>query len=161
MKAFMHRIRGYDHWLNVVGLRADEMRRVAKMTDPARMARDRWTNACPLAEAGVTRHDIAAWWRAQPFDLALPNHDGITPLGNCDLCFLKSESTLRGIIRDRPDLAGWWIAREAEARPAKPSGAVFRIDRPSYAAMSRDAERQGDLIATLDHGGSLDCACTD
>ena len=161
MKAFMHHVCGHAHWLNVVGLRADEMRRVVKLTDPARMARERWTNACPLAVAGVTRRDVAAWWRDQPFDLNLPNHDGVTPLGNCDLCFLKSEATIRGIIRDRPELADWWVAREAEARPSKPSGALFRIDRPGYAVMKRDAERQGDLIEFLDHGGSVDCACTD
>jgi len=161
LKTFMLHVCGYAHWLNVVGLRADEMRRVAKMTDPARMARERWTNACPLAEAGVTRREVAAWWRDQPFDLNLPNHDGVTPLGNCDLCFLKSESTIRGIIRDHRELADWWVAREAEARPSKPSGALFRIDRPGYAVMKRDAERQGDLIEFLDHGGSVDCACTD
>ena len=137
------------------------MRRVVKMTDPARMARERWTNACPLAEAGVTRREVAAWWQTQPFDLGLPNRDGVTPLGNCDLCFLKAEATIRGIVRDRPELAAWWIAREAEARPAKPSGATFRIDREPYASMLRDAERQGDLIEYLDHGDSLDCACTD
>ena len=161
MKTFMHHLSGYAHWLNVVGLRADEMRRVSKMTDPARMARERWTNACPLAEAGVTRRDVAAWWRKQPFDLALPNRDGITPLGNCELCFLKSEATIRGIIRDHPELAAWWIEREAEARPTKPSGARFRLDRAGYAEMMRDAERQGDLIDYLAQEGSVDCACTD
>ena len=160
-KMFMHHVCGYSHWLNVVGLRADEMRRVARITDPARMGRERWTNACPLAEAGVTRHDVATWWQNQPFDLGLPGFNGTTPLGNCDLCFLKAEATIRGIIRDRPELADWWVAREAEARPSKPSGALFRIDRPGYAAMRRDAERQGDLISHLDHGGSFDCTCTD
>ena len=161
VKSFMYHACGYPHWLNVVGLRADEMRRVIKLTDPARMARERWTNACPLAEAGVSRRDVAAWWREQPFDLALPNRDGVTPLGNCDLCFLKAEATIRGTIRDRPELAAWWIAREAEARPAKPSGARFRADRESYAVMRSNAERQGDLIEYLNQEGSLDCACTD
>ena len=104
---------------------------------------------------------VAAWWREQPFDLALPNRDGVTPLGNCDLCFLKAEATIRGTIRDRPELAAWWIAREAEARPAKPSGARFRADRESYAVMRSNAERQGDLIEYLNQEGSLDCACTD
>ena len=137
------------------------MRRVVKLTDPARMARERWTNACPLAVAGITRHDVAAWWQGQSFDLALPNRNGVTPLGNCDLCFLKAEATIRGTIRDQPELAAWWIACEAEARPSKPSGARFRLDRPGYQEMTRDAERQGDLIEFLHQEGSLDCACTD
>lgn len=162
LKSFMLHFCGYPHWFNIVGLRADERHRVAKLTDPVRMARERWTNRCPLATAGITRHDIAAWWRDQPFDLGLPHHDGITPLGNCDLCFLKAEATLRGIIRDHPCLADWWIAREAEARPAKPNGARFRIDRPGYADLLRDALRQGDLIGAMPpHDGSIDCACTD
>ena len=128
---------------------------VDQAADPVLIANSggQWTGAHRLAGR--------AYVHAQPFDLALPNHDGVTPLGNCDLCFLKAEATIRGIVRYRPELAAWWIARETEARPSKPSGARFRLDRPGYREMTRDAERQGDLIEYLDHGGSLDCACTD
>lgn len=160
LKKFMHAMMGYEHWTNVVGLRADEAHRVERLTRPSR---DRWTSVAPLAAAGVTKADVQAFWREQPFDLRLPSINGSTPLGNCDLCYLKSEALIRGIIRERPDLAEWWVTAEAEAeaRASKPNGARFREDRPSYAAMVSDARRQGDLLDPVPDGGSLDCACTD
>ena len=158
MKWYMHGMLGYDHWTNVVGLRADEAHRVARLSQPTR---DRWVSIAPLAAAGVTKRDVQAWWNAQPFDLRLPNLNGTTPLGNCDLCFLKGEALIRGIIRVRPDLAQWWADVEAEPRPSRGDGARFRNDRPGYAEMLRNAEDQGDLMDFLDDGGSVDCGCTD
>lgn len=157
LKTFMHNIVGYDRWTNIVGFRADEPRRLARLERPSR---DRWLSVAPLATAGITRYDVQAWWNDQPFDLRLPNIHGTTPLGNCDLCFLKGEALIRGIIRDRPHLARWWADTEAGSRAHKPNGARFREDRPGYAEMLRDAHRQGDLFHRLD-GESLDCACTD
>jgi 3'-phosphoadenosine 5'-phosphosulfate sulfotransferase (PAPS reductase)/FAD synthetase len=148
---------GWPKWVSVIGFRADEMRRVEKMAN----SRERWTNAAPMAEAGVTKRDVQAFWDRQPFDLRLPNVNGSTPLGNCDLCFLKGEATIRGIIREKPDLAQWWIEAEAEAeaRASKPDGAKFRIDRAPYASMLEDSKTQIDWIAAQEE--SLDCACTD
>jgi 3'-phosphoadenosine 5'-phosphosulfate sulfotransferase (PAPS reductase)/FAD synthetase len=57
---------GWRRWTNVVGLRADEPRRVERATDPARNKKDRWDVRCPLAEAGITVADVAAFWRHQP-----------------------------------------------------------------------------------------------
>jgi hypothetical protein len=61
-------------------MRADEQRRAAKIADKSRI---------PLVTAGITKEDVGAFWRAQPFDLGLPNNNGVTMHGNCDLCFLK------------------------------------------------------------------------
>ena len=93
-----------------------------------------------------------------PFRLA--NNDGTTPLGNCDLCFLKGAATIMGIIRERPDLAHWWAEAEAEARASKPSGARFRTDRPSYATMLKMSQEQGDLFCDLDND-TRHCFCHD
>ena len=41
----------------------------------------------------------------------------ISSFGNCDLCFLKSESQIASMIRDHPELAQWWI--DAEDRTGK------------------------------------------
>lgn len=147
---------GWDHWTNALGLRADEPRRVAK----AKVNRDRWENVTPLATAGITKRDVAAFWAAQNFDLMLPNINGMTPYGNCDLCFLKSAATISGMMRDRPGLAAWWIEAEAEARASKPLGAVFRKDRPSYAALLDAVQRQ----APMDFGDAdelNECFCHD
>lgn len=138
---------GWEHWSVVLGLRADEQSRVAKIREPST---ERFERIAPLADAGIAKADISAFWASQNFDLRLPNINGVTPLGNCDLCFLKSAATISGIMRDRPELAQWWIKAEAETRASKPLGALFRKDRPSYAAMLDAVKRQqnfdfGDL----------------
>lgn len=151
---------GYEHWGNIVGIRADEPMRVARMRHSA--DRQRWDNVLPLAEAGATVQDVTSFWRAADFDLRLPNNDGTTPLGNCDLCFLKGAATIMGIIRERPDLAVWWAEAEAEAeaRASKPNGAIFRQDRPSYAQMLAMSKQQGDLFAGIDNN-TQPCGCHD
>lgn len=51
---------GFDHWTNIVGLRADEPRRVARM----RASEKQWFEVdAPLATAGITVRDVAAFWR--------------------------------------------------------------------------------------------------
>ena len=114
----------------------------------------------PLAVAGLTKGDVARFWSQQPFDLELPNINGKTALGNCDLCFLKSAATISAIMRANPDSARWWIEAEAEALASKPSGAVFRSDRPNYAEMAKAVREQ----RTFDFGTRdeiIDCFCGD
>ena len=149
---------GWDHWTNIIGLRADEPARVAKTR--ARSGVERWENSVPLADAGVSSSDVSKFWARQPFDLRLPNINGSTPLGNCDLCFLKGAATIAGIIRERPDLARWWIEAEAKARASKPSGAVFRSDRPKYAKILELSQIQGDFFAGADNS-TQPCMCHD
>jgi len=84
---------GWDRWTNTVGIRADEQQRLGKED------KDRWVTWHPLADAGVSRKDISNFWASQPFDLKLPNVNGSCWLGNCDGCFLKSESTLAHLAR--------------------------------------------------------------
>lgn len=147
---------GWDHWTNALGLRADEPRRVAK----ARNNADRWDNATPLATAGITKADVAAFWERQNFRLELPSHDGTTPLGNCDLCFLKSAATISAIMREQPDRADWWVKAEAEALASRPLGARFRKDRPGYAEMAKAVrEQRGFDFGTSD--ALNDCMCGD
>lgn len=137
---------GYEHWTNVVGIRADEPRRVAKMREAAERRSERWDIALPLAEAGVTLADINAFWQAQPFDLGLQPHEG-----NCDLCFLKGRDKIVNIVRDRPDLAHWWADQEARV------GGTFRADRASYA----DMLAQPDLFKDTADESLTECYCHD
>lgn len=147
---------GWENWTNVLGLRADEPSRVAR----SRVNREAWDNAMPLAAAGITKRDVQAFWSRQNFDLRLPNIGGVTPHGNCDLCFLKSAATISGIMRDMPARAAWWIEAEAEAeaRASRPLGAFFRADRPSYAAMFGAVQRQGGFDFG-DRDEIIDCLC--
>jgi hypothetical protein len=73
------------------------------------------------------------FWRTQPFDLRLPSIDGKTPLGNCDMCFLKSAATIQAIMRDQPHLADRWIEQERRmaGQTRTPSVAVCRRHRRS------------------------------
>jgi 3'-phosphoadenosine 5'-phosphosulfate sulfotransferase (PAPS reductase)/FAD synthetase len=138
---------GWDRWTNAVGFRADEPQRVAKLSGSNRIPRE--DTVCPLFKAGVASRDVLAWWKVQPFDLALEPHES-----NCDLCFLKGTGKLTRIMRDRPDLAAWWIAREA-------GGARFRNDRPSYAKMLELSQRPGLFDAAEPDELSIACHCTD
>ena len=142
----------------VIGFRADEPRRLARIRAREEKGGDPWLVAAPMVEAGTTKADVMAFWDAQNFDLRLPNVGGVTPYGNCDLCFLKSAAQISGMMRDRPELATWWIEAEAEARASKPSGALFRQDRPSYAALFRAVQDQN----AFDFGDAdelNDCFC--
>lgn len=161
--AFMRDMKGHEHRDSALGLRADERRRVAKARQRNESGKERFDTVMPLAEAGIARRDVVAFWNAQPFDLRLPNVNGVTPLGNCDLCFLKGAATLLGIVRDRPELSRWWIEQEASVTgaTAKPDGARFRADRPTYAEMLRLVQTQGDLFIDLPNDEAIPCMCTD
>jgi 3'-phosphoadenosine 5'-phosphosulfate sulfotransferase (PAPS reductase)/FAD synthetase len=147
---------GWEHWINAVGLRFDEGRRVAKLKDQ----RERWETVAPLYDAKVVKEDVTAFWQAQEFDLQLENVGGKTPLGNCTGCFLKSAKTLSAIFRNNPAEADWWIRMEEEARPSKPSGGFFRIDRPSYRQM-RDAVLAQKEMDFGERDGLSECYCTE
>lgn len=124
---------GYDWWTMVIGLRADEPRRVAKKRTAVD---DFWDYALPLAEAKVTEQDVMDFWAEQEFDLGLRQHEG-----NCDLCFLKGKRNLLKILVDRPELADWWIQMEREI------GGQFRKDW-SYEDLLKQADamrRQASL----------------
>jgi 3'-phosphoadenosine 5'-phosphosulfate sulfotransferase (PAPS reductase)/FAD synthetase len=146
-----------------VGLRADEPRRVAGLRaryetgKDGKDGKDGWP-CFPLYEAGATKGDVAAFWRAQPFDLGLPMAaDGTTPMGNCDLCFLKAFGKISSIIAREPQRAVWWAAQEQ--RVGNGIGAfraTFTKNRPSYTQMLA----QGTMFAGDDED-ALDCACTD
>ena len=136
---------GWDHWTNVVGLRADELWRVFRTTAAAE--RERWSIAAPLASAGIRKSDVLAWWAKQPFDLRLAGpHEG-----NCDGCFLKSRAGIMRMHRDHPERMRWWAEQEQQARDVAQSvdAAFFRADREPYARLAEIARDQG--VLDLDH----------
>jgi 3'-phosphoadenosine 5'-phosphosulfate sulfotransferase (PAPS reductase)/FAD synthetase len=128
-KAFMRSL-GYEEWDNVMGIRADEPLRVARLGNPGRDNSAGVPNL-PLARAKVRKADVLAFWRAQSFDLALdPEGD----FGNCDCCFLKARHKIVRALVDQPQRAAWWINEES-----RPAGATFRNDRPNYENLHREA----------------------
>ena len=71
--------------------------------------------------------------------MQLENVNGTTPLGNCDMCFLKSEKILANIAKTMPDKADWWIRMEQE------TGSTFRKDR-NLAEFTDFVGRQADWV---------------
>jgi 3'-phosphoadenosine 5'-phosphosulfate sulfotransferase (PAPS reductase)/FAD synthetase len=132
---------GWEQWMSALGIRADEMRRVNR--EPQK---ERWQRWYPLADAGVTKHHVMAFWGRQPFDLRLTNIKGNTALGNCDGCFLKSEATLAMLARDYPERHAWWERMETITTEATTADAArFRADY-TRASLRDFVERQGDWI---------------
>lgn len=150
---FLRNLGWENGYLKAIGFRADEPRRASRARG---RTKDPWELCFPLYEAGETLADVNAFWSVQPFRLMLPQaQDSTTPLGNCDLCFLKSAGKLASIIRDDPARAVWWAAQERRI-VSKNNMGRFRADRPSYQAMLD----QGSIA--LDGDDDLvDCACTD
>jgi 3'-phosphoadenosine 5'-phosphosulfate sulfotransferase (PAPS reductase)/FAD synthetase len=136
--------------MSMIGMRADEQRRAAKIADKSRI---------PLVKAGITKQDVGDFWRAQPFDLELSNMNGVTMHGNCDLCFLKGGAQILSLVQEKPERAVWWAKMEALALASKPSGAVFRSDRPSYAQMASFAADQKDMFDQNEE--AIACFCGD
>ena len=126
----------------LVGIRADEPRRVAKM----RVNKD--VKLTPLATKGVNQAIVWDFWNKQPFDLELPKFNGAS---NCDLCFLKATRILGSLIIQKPKRAVWWADME------KQIGGRFANDKPTYAQMMKF---QKDQISLFDDE-SIECFCGD
>ena len=89
----------------VIGLRADEKRRIDRLRLDARnKARQ---IAFPLSTAEVRKSDIFAFWAAQEFDLKLPRG-----LGNCDHCPLIGNKDRIGRAQLDPAGTEWWAKHE-------------------------------------------------
>jgi 3'-phosphoadenosine 5'-phosphosulfate sulfotransferase (PAPS reductase)/FAD synthetase len=150
---------GWTEWDSMLGIRADEPRRLAKIGNQDYGKHEE--KCAPLGQAGITKEDVGKFWRSQPFDLGLPNNNGVTMHGNCDLCFLKGGSQVLSLIAEKPERAVWWAKMEALALAlaSKPSGAVFRSDRPSYASMLQFSKDQTNLFDPKEE--AISCFCGD
>lgn len=149
-------------WTQVVGLRADEPRRVERIMDPARQkkaGKEAKNVAVPLAAAGITKADVLEFWAAQPFDLMLKG----AWEGNCDGCFLKRAAAIARMSRDYPERMAWWAEMEANRASLKtrsPAVALFRMDRPRYAQIAATEFAQARLnLAPDDDGADVFAAC--
>lgn len=144
----------HNEEMDWVGMRADEQRRAAKIKDKSRI---------PLFTAGVTKKTIGEFWRNQSFDLELPNINGVTYHGNCDLCFLKGGSQVLSLIAEKPERAIWWVKMEKTIQELHKDydsrGAVFRFDRANYSQMSEFAKNQMDMFDKNEE--AIACFCGD
>lgn len=151
---------GWDEWDNMLGIRADEPRRVAKIKANRSDGIKGINRTLPLADAAITRQDVGSFWANQPFDLELPNINGVTYHGNCDLCFLKGTAITLSLIAEKPQRAIWWVNQEGSINsPGIRNGGYFRNDRPRYAAMLEFTQDQRDMFKSDDE--TISCYCGD
>lgn len=154
---------GFDEWTSFVGIRADEPVRVARFrANPSPETPDEEVSL-PLADAMVGKEDVSKFWSGSTFDLELLNDNGVTPEGNCDLCFKKHPERIKSLIFKSPQRAIWWAKHEKEAEEfASGDGCRFRNDRPSYAQYMDFALRQGDMVSgPVDYEDNFACFCGD
>ena len=133
---------GVNEYETLVGIRADEPRRVAKM----RLNKD--VKLTPLATNGVTEKIVWDFWNKQLFDLELAKFSGAS---NCDLCFLKGAKILIGLVQQKPERAIWWADME------KQIGGRFSKDKPTYDQMMKFTKDQSSLF----DDASIECFCGD
>lgn len=133
--------KGIKEYDTFVGIRADEPRRMAKISQQE----DR---LMPLARLGVSEKQVWDFWNNNIFDLELPKASGAS---NCDLCFLKGTNILTSLIQQKPSRTIWWEAQEEKI------GARFSRDKPTYKQMASFNRDQGSLF--IDQ--SIECFCGD
>lgn len=151
---------GWEEWDSFIGIRADKPRRVAKFRANPHPESRHETICMPLVPLGVSAKDVGKFWQNNDFDLELPNINGKTMHGNCDLCMLKPKSQVLSLIKERPERALWWIKQEEQAaKRCDGDGKFFAIDRPSYAEMYRYSFEQNDMFDENEEG--ISCFCGD
>jgi len=151
---------GWTDWDSFIGIRADEPRRVAKFRANPHPENKNETVCMPLVPNNVSSKEVGNFWNNQPFDLELPNINGKTMHGNCDLCMLKPKSQILSLITEKPDRALWWIKQEEEAaKRCAGDGKFFAIDRPTYAQMYKYAAEQTDMFDKDEE--AISCFCGD
>lgn len=144
----------------MVGIRADEPRRVAKMRHGKNSESAQIENCIPLADAGVTVQEVDAFWLLQGFRLELTRFKGRTLAGNCDLCFLKPPAQRLSLVQERPVRGVWWARMEREGvASATGDGARFTKDGPSYAMLQAFAADQRDMFDPEEE--AIACFCGD
>jgi len=141
-----------------IGIRGDEQRRAVKLNGKIESGQETYL---PLFLDGVTAKDVGRFWSNNDFDLNLPNNNGVTDWGNCDLCFLKGTGKKQSIIRERPELADWWIQQETSLTIAIGKAAFFRKDAPSYKIMQTIALEQTNIFKDLSDDETIPCFCGD
>jgi 3'-phosphoadenosine 5'-phosphosulfate sulfotransferase (PAPS reductase)/FAD synthetase len=161
------KIKTLDRWMRerceeytaVQGIRADEPKRIANKGAKGTKADE---VEMPLADAGVTKADVLAFWgwesderggyrsngKGQGFDLGL---DAGGDLGNCTLCFMKARGKVVGVMRDTDEFDSFWVWAE------KATGQTFRKDR-SYTDL-RAKIAAGLPIKGVDEDAVGDCFC--
>ena len=123
--------------IRLLGLRADEPRRVDRVLSRTLYAEGATTAKCtvrtqppgehpyfPLADAGMSKQDVIDYWADAPFDLDIPEG-----AGNCVFCFMKGTGDLHRLskaddprrVMGTPSDIRWWAEIEERYARSAPS----------------------------------------
>jgi 3'-phosphoadenosine 5'-phosphosulfate sulfotransferase (PAPS reductase)/FAD synthetase len=162
------RAHGYKYYLNAVGLRADELRRIVKGQRRNEQGVDPYTTCWPMLKAGVTRKDVWSFWLGANSDPKHLTHPlprgfdlGLYPYeGNCDGCFLKGRDILKHQERERPGYLNWWINAEQQLRGVTRDPAMSQFDKDwTYEQLQREVDDQPLLVPLDPRSLEFDAEC--
>ncbi|MCY3851480.1 MAG: hypothetical protein OXF75_11905 [Acidimicrobiaceae bacterium] len=176
-------MRGRDAALHVrlLGLRADEDRRVSRVLSRSLFAEGATTAKCtvktqppgerpyfPLHEAGFVDADVRSFWQRRDFDLDIP-----PAAGNCVFCFMKGTRQLVELgsssdprrCPDTPSDIGWWADfedRHVRLVPKRDGAGTsrfgfFGVNAKPFSDLADGLMDKEDRYAT----GTPACDCTD
>lgn len=159
MDSYTKRVLGWKPhtYHTAVGIRADEMDRVSDRALAAGFI-------YPLVGLGVTKDLVLEWFRAQPFDLGIPEH-----WGNCTWCWKKSDRKLFTLAKEDPSIFQFPAKLEERYRHAgagAEAGQVFFRQRRSALDMLQAAKAfEGPLFTDpnweYDEAFDIGAACGD
>lgn len=162
MHRYLRAFHAWEDWDQMIGIRADEQRRVSKIRARGTSTETvDETMRMPLADANVSVQEVGEFWSRQPFNLELVTVKGRTLEGNCVYCFLKPAAQRLSIARAGKYSIGWWVrAEDGSLIPgASGRGARFTKDGPSYAQIATYADAQADMFDDEEEG--IACFCGD
>jgi len=139
------RSQGIQKFINLIGFRADEKRRVLDYKNPAKKVQIQF----PLYAAGINKAMVNEYWNNKPYKLEVPNI-----LGNCTLCFMKGKNAIAAILSVYPELADVWIEDEKLVGKTYLQGISIEQIR-NYAQNNLFKEYDLSLITP-----EMNCACT-
>ena len=176
-------MRGRDaaQHVRLLGLRADEERRVDRVLSRALFAEGATTARCtvktqppgerpyfPLYDSGFVEADVLSDWRRRDFDLDIP-----AGAGNCVFCFMKGTRQLVELGRtsdprrcpDAPSGIDWWADfedRHVRLAPKRGGTGIsrfgfFGVNARPFSDLANGLADKEDRYAT----GTPACDCTD
>ncbi len=172
------------HHVRLLGLRADEPRRVDRVLSRALLAEGATSSYCtvrtqppgerpyfPLFDSGFGEREVANYWRRKhrkDFALRIPKG-----AGNCVFCFMKGTKQLSAMSRgsddrrraDTPTDIRWWAdfeQRHARVTPKRDGEGMsrfgfFGVNSISFAELADGADAPTDRYLK----GTPACDCTD
>ena len=128
-------------YVTAMGIRADEKHRLSKKPN----------TIYPLNDINVTKRFINEWWKDQPFNLNLKEHEG-----NCDFCFLKSQKKRVKLLSEGLDVS-WW--NEMEKDYGSDIQPMFDVRNNDTIEDLIKINNEMNLQTTLLDDTSFDCYC--